>query len=178
MSTTAEDKAAPAALSAQPDSDETREWVEAIEGVLEHEGPARAQELIGAIVEAAQRGGAHVSLGLSTPYINTIPASEQQPMPGNDELETRIRHYVRWNAMAMVARANKESSELGGHVASFASAATLYDVGFNYFFRAPSGPKRRRSRLLPRALGARILRARVHRRPHHRRTARKFPARS
>ncbi len=138
MSTTAEDQAAPAASSAQPDSEETREWVDAIEGVIEHEGPARAQELIGAIVEAAQRGGAHVSLGLSTPYINTIPTSEQEPMPGNDELETRIRHYVRWNAMAMVARANKESSELGGHVASFASAATLYDVGFNYFFRAPS----------------------------------------
>ncbi len=138
MSTTAEDQAAPAASSAQPDSEETREWVDAIEGVLEHEGPARAQELIGAIVEAAQRGGAHVSLGLSTPYINTIPTAQQQPMPGNDELETRIRHYVRWNAMAMVARANKESSELGGHVASFASAATLYDVGFNYFFRAPS----------------------------------------
>jgi pyruvate dehydrogenase E1 component len=138
MSTTAEDKAAPAALSAQPDSEETREWVDAIEGVIEHEGPARAQELIGAIVEAAQRGGAHVSLGFSTPYINTIPTSQQEPMPGNDELETRIRHYVRWNAMAMVARANKESSELGGHVASFASAATLYDVGFNYFFRAPS----------------------------------------
>jgi pyruvate dehydrogenase E1 component len=138
MSTTAEDQAAPAASSTQPDSEETREWVEAIQGVLAHEGPARAQELIGAIVEAAQRGGAHVSLGLSTPYVNTIPTAEQQPMPGNDELETRIRHYVRWNAMAMVARANKESSELGGHVASFASAATLYDVGFNYFFRAPS----------------------------------------
>jgi pyruvate dehydrogenase E1 component len=122
----------------QPDPQETREWVEAIEGVLEHEGPARAQELIGAIVETAQRGGAHVSLGLSTPYINTVPASEQPPMPGNDELETRIRHYVRWNAMAMVARANKESSELGGHVASFASSATLYDVGFNHFFRAQS----------------------------------------
>ena len=120
----------------EPDPQETREWVDAIEGVLKHEGPARAQELIGAIVDAAQRGGAHVSLGLSTPYINTIPASEQAPFAGNDELETRIRHYVRWNAMAMVARANKETSELGGHVASFASSATLYDVGFNHFFRA------------------------------------------
>ena len=140
MSTTAANGVpAPAeAAPAEPDAQETREWVDAIEGVLEHEGPARAKELIDAVVEAAQRGGAHVSLGLSTPYINTIPASQQEPMPGNDELETRIRHYVRWNAMAMVARANKESSELGGHVASFASAATLYDVGFNYFFRAPS----------------------------------------
>ena len=160
MSSTAEDKAAPAALSAQPDSEETREWVEAIQGVLEHEGPARAQELIGAIVDAAQRGGAHVSLGLSTPYVNTIPTAEQQPMPGNDELETRIRHYVRWNAMAMVARANKESSELGGHVASFASAATLYDVGFNYF-SAPSD-NARRPRLLPGPLLTGKLRARFY----------------
>ena len=124
--------------SPQPDPAETQEWIDAMRGVLEQEGPARAQELIAAVVEFAQRGGAHVSLGLSTPYVNTISASEQEPMPGNDALETRIRHYVRWNAMAMVARANKESSELGGHVASFASAATLYDVGFNYFFRAPS----------------------------------------
>ncbi len=120
----------------EADPQETREWVEAMQGVLEHEGRGRAQQLIETIVDAAQREGVHVSLGLSTPYINTIPPSEQPPLPGNDELETRIRHYVRWNAMAMVARANKESSELGGHVASFASAATLYDVGYNHFFRA------------------------------------------
>ena len=123
-------------MATQPDPHELREWTDAISGVLQNEGPARAQELIGAVVETAQRGGAHVSLGLSTPYMNTIPASEQPPLAGNDELETRLRHYVRWNAMAMVARANKESSELGGHVASFASSATLYDVGFNHFFRA------------------------------------------
>ncbi|MHB1797065.1 MAG: pyruvate dehydrogenase (acetyl-transferring), homodimeric type [Vulcanimicrobiaceae bacterium] len=122
----------------EPDPQETREWLDAMEGVLRSEGPARAQELIQRLVEAAQRGGAHVSLGLSTPYVNTIPPDEQALMPGSDEIETRIRHYVRWNAMAMVARANKDSSELGGHVASFASAATLYDVGYNHFFRAPS----------------------------------------
>lgn len=121
----------------EPDPQESREWLEALDGVLKNEGPARAAELIGQLVEAAQRNGAHVSLGFSTPYINTIPPEEQPPMPGNDELETRIRHYIRWNAMAMVARANKDSSELGGHVASFASSATLYDVGFNHFFRAP-----------------------------------------
>lgn len=122
--------------AAEPDPQETREWVEAMQGVLQHEGRGRAQQLIETIVDAAQRDGVHVSLGLSTPYINTIPPADQPPMPGNDDLETRIRHYVRWNAMAMVARANKESSELGGHVASFASAATLYDVGYNHFFRA------------------------------------------
>ncbi|MDP9111029.1 MAG: pyruvate dehydrogenase (acetyl-transferring), homodimeric type, partial [Candidatus Eremiobacteraeota bacterium] len=116
----------------QPDPQETSEWIEAMQGVLHNEGPARAQELIERLVEAAQRGGAHVSLGLSTPYVNSIGPDEQEPMPGNDDLETRIRHYVSWNAMAMVVRANKESSELGGHVASFASSATLYDVGFNH----------------------------------------------
>ena len=131
----AQPAAAPVPAAHEPDPQETREWVEAMQGVLEHEGRGRAQQLIETIVDAAQREGVHVSLGLSTPYINTIPPSEQPPLPGNDELETRIRHYVRWNAMAMVARANKESSELGGHVASFASAATLYDVGYNYFFR-------------------------------------------
>ncbi len=107
-------------------------------GVLATEGPDRARELIGRLVDEAQRGGAHVSLGLETPYVNTIPVARQAPMPGDRELEGRLRHYVRWNALAMVLRANKVSSELGGHVASFASAATLYDVGFNHFFRAPS----------------------------------------
>jgi pyruvate dehydrogenase E1 component len=121
-----------------PDPQETREWLDALDGVLAHEGPARARQLIERLVERAQAGGAHIELGLQTPYINTIAVSEQPKMPGNDELETRIRHYVRWNAMAMVVRANENSSELGGHVASFASSATLYDVGFNYFFRGPS----------------------------------------
>ncbi len=121
-----------------PDPQETQEWLEAMRGVLATEGPDRARELIGRLVDEAQRGGAHVSLGLETPYVNTIPVALQAPMPGDRELEGRLRHYVRWNALAMVLRANKVSSELGGHVASFASAATLYDVGFNHFFRAPS----------------------------------------
>ncbi|MDQ2662825.1 MAG: pyruvate dehydrogenase (acetyl-transferring), homodimeric type [Candidatus Eremiobacteraeota bacterium] len=139
MTTTASNGAAGATApqTGASDPQETREWIDAIEGVLEHEGPARAQELIGEIVTAAQRGGAHVSLGVSTPYINTIGPEEQEPMPGNDALETRLRHYTRWNSMAMVVRANKDSSELGGHVASYASSATLYDVGFNHFFRGP-----------------------------------------
>ncbi len=121
-----------------PDPQETQEWLEALDGVLRREGPARTQELVRRVVERAQFGGAHISLGVQTPYINTIPPSRQPKMPGNDEIETRLRHYIRWNALAMVVRANETSSELGGHVASFASSATLYDVGFNYFFRAPS----------------------------------------
>jgi pyruvate dehydrogenase E1 component len=125
-------------LFSDTDPQETTEWLEAMRGVLEAEGPDRARELIGRLVDEAQRGGAHVSLGLETPYVNTIPAEHQPRMPGDRDLEARLRHYVRWNAMAMVVRANKLSSELGGHVASFASAATLYDVGFDHFFRAPS----------------------------------------
>src|SRR5215469_9546098 len=121
-----------------PDPQETREWLEAMRGVLEMEGHERARQLIAHLVDEAQSAGAHVSLGFTTPYINTIPANRQPPFPGDRELEGRLRHYVRWNALAMVVRANKVSSELGGHVASFASAATLYDVGFNHFFRAPS----------------------------------------
>src|SRR5580698_6185117 len=121
-----------------PDPQETAEWLEAMRGVLATEGPDRARALIGRIVDEAQRGGAHVSLGFETPYVNTIPVAKQPSMPGDRELEAHLRHYVRWNAMAMVVRANKVSSELGGHVASFASAATLYDVGFNHFFRSPS----------------------------------------
>jgi len=120
------------------DPQETQEWLEAVDGVLASEGPGRVKALVERVVERAQTGGALVELGVQTPYVNTIPVSRQPLMPGNDELETRLRHYIRWNAMAMVVRANDGSSNLGGHVASFASSATLYDVGFNHFFRAPS----------------------------------------
>ena len=120
------------------DPRETQEWLDALDGVLASEGPARARQLVERVVERAQTGGAHVELGVQTPYVNTITVAQQPMMPGNEELETRLRHYIRWNAMAMVVRANETSSELGGHVASFASSATLYDVGFNHFFRAPS----------------------------------------
>ncbi|HEY1869228.1 MAG TPA: pyruvate dehydrogenase (acetyl-transferring), homodimeric type, partial [Candidatus Cybelea sp.] len=126
------------AFAPDPDPQETREWLEAMRGVLEMEGHERARQLIARLVDEAQTAGAHVSLGFTTPYVNTIAADRQPVFPGDRELEGRLRHYVRWNALAMVVRANKVSSELGGHVASFASAATLYDVGFNHFFRAPS----------------------------------------
>jgi pyruvate dehydrogenase E1 component len=125
-----------AAVDADPE--ETQEWLDALDGVLEKEGPGRAKTLVERIVERAQTGGALVELGVQTPYVNSIPLARQPNMPGNEELETRIRHYIRWNALAMVVRANEASSELGGHVASFASSATLYDVGFNHFFRAPT----------------------------------------
>jgi pyruvate dehydrogenase E1 component len=124
----------------QPDVDplETREWLEALDSVLEREGPARANFLLEKLAEKARRAGAYIPYNANTAYINTIPLSQEERSPGDAELEHKIRSLVRWNAMAMVVRANKESSELGGHIASFASAATLYDVGFNHFFRAAS----------------------------------------
>jgi len=122
----------------QPDIDpqETREWLEALESVLEREGPARANFLLDKLAEKARRSGAYIPYNANTAYMNTIPLSQEERSPGDAELENKIRSLVRWNAMATVVRANKESSELGGHIASFASAATLYDVGFNHFFRA------------------------------------------
>ena len=122
-----------------PDSDpqETQEWLDALEGVLEYEGSQRAHYLLERLVDKARRSGAYLPYSANTAYINTIPPGQEERSPGNHELEHRIRSYVRWNAMAMVVRANKVSSELGGHIASFASAATLYDVGFDHFWHAP-----------------------------------------
>ena len=127
-------------MSPTPDTDpqETQEWLDALEGVLEYEGPQRAHYLLEKLIDKARRSGAYLPYSANTAYINTIPPGQEERSPGNHELEHRIRSYVRWNAMAMVVRANKISSELGGHIASFASAATLYDVGFNHFWHAPS----------------------------------------
>jgi pyruvate dehydrogenase E1 component len=122
----------------RPDVDpqETREWLEALDSVLEREGPARANFLLERLVGKARSHGAYIPYNANTAYQNTIPHTQEERSPGDAELEQKIHSLVRWNAMAMVLRANKESSELGGHIASFASAATLYDVGFNHFFRA------------------------------------------
>ncbi|MGE5526969.1 MAG: pyruvate dehydrogenase (acetyl-transferring), homodimeric type [Rhodospirillaceae bacterium] len=118
------------------DPQETQEWLEALDAVLEREGPDRANFLLEKLAEKARRAGVYVPFNTNTAYINTIPPQQEERSPGNYALEHKIRSLVRWNAMAMVVRANKESSDLGGHIASFASAATLYDVGFNHFFRA------------------------------------------
>jgi pyruvate dehydrogenase E1 component len=126
-------------MDMKPDVDpqETREWIEAIDGVLEHEGPERAHFLIEQIIDVSRRRGAHVPFSANTAYINTIPVDKQPKMPGDQTIEEKIRNYARWNAMAMVVRANKDTN-VGGHIASYASAATLYDVGFNHFWHAPS----------------------------------------
>ena len=118
------------------DPQETREWLDSLDAVIEREGPARANYLLEQLVLRARASGAYIPYNANTSYKNTIPPEREQRSPGDAELEHRIRSLVRWNAMATVVRANKESSELGGHIASFASAATLYDVGFNHFFRA------------------------------------------
>jgi len=120
------------------DPAETREWLEALESVVEREGPERAAWLLDAITNEAQEQGVYRT-HLNTPYLNTIPPKDEAAIPGDMFMERRIRSLVRWNALATVMRANMDNDdELGGHIASFASSATLYDVGFNHFFRAPS----------------------------------------
>ena len=120
------------------DSQETHEWVESLEAVIEAEGLERAHFLLEKLIETARQNGANLPYSPNTAYINTIPPHLETYTPGNPALETRIRSYIRWNAAAMVVRANRKSSELGGHIATFASAATLYDVGMNHFWHAPS----------------------------------------
>jgi pyruvate dehydrogenase E1 component len=120
------------------DSQETQEWLEALEAVVVHDGPERARELLDNVVDRARRAAAYTGPTGPTPYVNTIPVSQEPAYPGDLELEHRIRSIIRWNAMAMVLQANKESSELGGHIASYQSAATLYEVGFNHFWHAPT----------------------------------------
>ena len=125
-------------LAHDPDPDETREWLEALQAVIGSEGIERAHYLIENLVDEARRAGANLPYTANTAYINTIPTHLEARSPGDATIEHRIRSFIRWNAMAMVVRANRKSTEYGGHIASFASAATLYDVGFNHFFRAPT----------------------------------------
>ena len=126
------------ATAPQADPQETQEWIEALDGIIAAEGEDRARELIDALARRARTRGVEIPIALTTPYVNTISVDGQAHFPGDAAIEERLRHYLRWNAMAMVVRANKESSELGGHVATFSSAATLIDVGFNHFWHAPS----------------------------------------
>lgn len=119
------------------DPQETREWIDALDGVINQEGPTRAHYLIEKVIGQARQQGIDIPYSANTEYINTIPADQQPKYPGNADMEIRIHSYIRWNAMAMVVRANKETN-VGGHIASFASAAALYDVGFSHFWRAPS----------------------------------------
>lgn len=126
-------------ITGQDDIDpaETQEWLEALQAVLEREGGARAHFLIEQLVAATRHAGLDIPFSANTAYINTIPVAQQAQYPGNTTIEYKIRSYVRWNAMVMVLRANKHTN-VGGHIASFASASTLYDIGYNHFWHAPS----------------------------------------
>ncbi|MCB1647769.1 MAG: pyruvate dehydrogenase (acetyl-transferring), homodimeric type, partial [Pseudomonadales bacterium] len=114
---------------------ETEEWVEAILSVIENEGVERAQYLLQRLSSKVTETGASLPYAINTPYRNTIPVHKEARMPGDLFMERGLRSLIRWNAMAMVMRANLEDGTLGGHISSFQSSATLYDVGFNYFFR-------------------------------------------
>jgi pyruvate dehydrogenase E1 component len=117
---------------------ETREWLESIDSVLKNHGPERAHYLLERLIDYTRRSGAYLPFKPNTAYVNSIPSGREPEYPGNRALERRIEAYIRWNALAMVLLANKKSSEYGGHLASYASSATLYEVGFNHFWRAPS----------------------------------------
>src|SRR6187455_1478521 len=114
---------------------ETREWMDSLDYVLQSGGPARVSRLLLDLTTHARQRGVKQPFSANTPYVNTIPPEEQPPFPGSREIERRIRSLVRWNALAMVVKANKAEEGIGGHISTFASAATLYEVGFNHFFR-------------------------------------------
>jgi pyruvate dehydrogenase E1 component len=120
------------------DSDpaETREWLEALATLVREGGAERARFVLSALQDEARRHALAWRPQRQTPYVNTIALHEQAPFPGNLEIEQRLAALMRWNALAMVVRANARQGELGGHIASYASAADLFEVGFNHFFRA------------------------------------------
>src|SRR6187549_53604 len=120
------------------DPEETQEWLESIDSVLRVHGAERAHFLLECMIDHARRSGAYLPYSPNTAYLNTIPVGQQPEYPGDRAIERRIEAYIRWNAMAMVVQANRVSSEYGGHIASYASSATLYEVGFNHFWRAPT----------------------------------------
>jgi pyruvate dehydrogenase E1 component len=128
----------PMALHSDVDPAETAEWIDALEAVIRHDGPDRARELLEQVFADARLRGLHPAEDLSTPYVNTIPVQAEAQHPGDAEMEHKLRSLMRWNAIATVLQANKESSELGGHIASYQSAATLYETGFNHFWKAPT----------------------------------------
>lgn len=127
-------------LAADIDPTETQEWLDSLEDVLLRHGPARARQLLTFLQEKAYREGVHLPFTANTPYINTIPLDQQPVYAGNRELERRIKSIIRWNAMAMVVKANKDEEGIGGHISTYASSATLYEIGFNHFFKGRDAP--------------------------------------
>ncbi|BDD86793.1 pyruvate dehydrogenase (acetyl-transferring), homodimeric type [Desulfofustis limnaeus] len=123
-----------------PDPQETNDWLASLDGVIKFEGKEKADYLLRALTEHARRRGVATSPGIVTPYGNTIPPEAEEPLPGDSLVARNVAAYVRWNAMAMVARANKGGKSLGGHIATYSSVSAIYEVGFNWFFRGPQAP--------------------------------------
>ena len=123
-----------------PDTQETQEWIESLEDALEEHGYERTQHLLETLIDFAESKGARLPFNTNTPFLNTILPGQQPDYPGDRELERKIKSIVRWNAMAMVTKANKETPGIGGHISTFASAATLYEVAFNHFLKGPNHP--------------------------------------
>ena len=169
----------PAALQdPATDAVETREWLESLDYVLQHGGVARAAQLLRQLDAHARQTGARIPFTANTPYINTIPADQQPAFPGNREIERRIKSIVRWNAHGDGGPGEQASDGIGGHISTYASAATLYEVGFNHFFRGRTETQPRRHRLLPGTRLARHLRPRLSRRTADGRAARELPPRA
>src|SRR3954471_15192652 len=114
---------------------EQREWRESLDYVIQQGDRGRVQRLLGSLRHHARKAGVALPFSAVTEYVNTIRREEETPLPGSQEIERRIKSLVRWNAMAMVVRANRNSDGIGGHISTYASAATLYEVGFNHFFK-------------------------------------------
>jgi pyruvate dehydrogenase E1 component len=121
-----------------PDSQETKEWLDSLASVLEQEGPDRAHYLLERLIDLARQSGSDIPFSANTAYVNTIPLDQEQHCPGNLEYEEKLRSWMRWNAMAMVVKANRVDGDLGGHLSSFASLANMLGIGFNHFWKAPS----------------------------------------
>lgn len=120
------------------DAEETQEWLDSLADVLHRCGPERVRYLLSTMQQKAYREGVTMPFSANTPYVNTIPADQQPRYPGSREIERRIKSIIRWNAMAMVVRANQANPGIGGHISTYASAATLVEVGYNHFFRGKS----------------------------------------
>ena len=122
-----------------PDPQETRDWLDSLEGVIKHEGPQKANHLLIELIASARNQGVRTSPGVISPYENTMINEPEAIIPADDSLLARnVSSYVRWNAMAMVAKANRDYPGIGGHIASFVSYSAIYETGFNWFFKGPN----------------------------------------
>ena len=157
------------------DPEETQEWLDSLDAAIDERGRERARYLMLRLIERAREKRVAVPEMRSTDYVNTIATKDEPFFPGNEEIERKILNATRWNAAVMVSRAQRPGIGVGGHIATFASSASLYDVGFNHFFRGKDDGRRRRPDLLPGPRLARHLRARVPARPAHRGAARRLP---